>query len=228
MGREPKNAGIGRLWGNSGCASACQCGRSGFHHWSGTIPRGAEQLSPWAATTEPAQRSCYYSFLLAVLSLHCSSCHEPGLFPSCHAGPSHPGSFSCCRARVQGSQTPVLEARGLSCSTARVIFLDQRSNPCPSSWAGRFLTTGPPGESLETLSHPSPWTPLLPDPVAKGDEGRWHSGWVHGAVVTNSTIRVSPTLMDSADSLSVSRLFTASEPQRLLREIIRRKACFYR
>ena len=77
-------------------------------HWlpplSGDIPRGAEQLSPWAAATEPARRSCCAgSPGCAGSSLPCglcSSCREPGLFSSCHAGPSHPGGFSCCRARV--------------------------------------------------------------------------------------------------------------------------------
>jgi hypothetical protein len=34
--------------------------------------------------------------------------------------------------------------------------------------------------------------------------------------------------MDIADFLSVSSLLTTSEPWRLLPEIIRRKACFYR
>ena len=127
-----------------------------------------------------------------------------------------------------GLMTLVLEALRLSRSAACGIFPGQGSNPCPSSWAGRFLTTGPPGKSLEALSHPSPWTPLLPDPVGQRDEGRWPSGQVCGAVVTNSNIRISPTRMDLADFLSASSLLTASEPRRLLCDIIRRKTCFYR
>ena len=39
----------------SGWESACQCRGHGFEPWSGKIPHAAEQLGPWATTTEPAR-----------------------------------------------------------------------------------------------------------------------------------------------------------------------------
>ena len=44
----------GLPWWRSGWESACQCRGHGFEPWSGKIPHAAEQLSPWATTTEPA------------------------------------------------------------------------------------------------------------------------------------------------------------------------------
>ena len=49
-----KNKGIGLPWWRSGSESACQGRGHGFEPWSGKIPHAAEQLSPWATTTEPA------------------------------------------------------------------------------------------------------------------------------------------------------------------------------
>ena len=49
-----KNDG-GLPWWRSGWESACQCRGHGFAPWSGKIPHAAEQLSPWATTTEPAR-----------------------------------------------------------------------------------------------------------------------------------------------------------------------------
>ena len=45
----------GLLWWRSGWESACQCRGRGFEPWSGKIPHAAEQLGPWAITTEPAR-----------------------------------------------------------------------------------------------------------------------------------------------------------------------------
>ena len=46
-------------WGlprwRSGWESACQCRGHGFEPWSGKIPHAAEQLGPWATTTDPAR-----------------------------------------------------------------------------------------------------------------------------------------------------------------------------
>ena len=39
----------------SGWESACQFRWHGFEPWSGKIPHAAEQLGPWATTTEPAR-----------------------------------------------------------------------------------------------------------------------------------------------------------------------------
>ena len=50
-----KNNTVGLLWWCSGWESACQCRGHGFEPWSGRIPHAAEQLGPWATTTEPAR-----------------------------------------------------------------------------------------------------------------------------------------------------------------------------
>ena len=46
---------FGLPWWGSGWESACQCRGHGFEPCSGKIPHAAEQLSPWATTTEPAR-----------------------------------------------------------------------------------------------------------------------------------------------------------------------------
>ena len=46
---------IGLPWWPSGWKSACQCRGHRFDPWSGKIPRAAEELGPWATTTEPAR-----------------------------------------------------------------------------------------------------------------------------------------------------------------------------
>ena len=45
----------GLPWWRSGWESACQCRGHGFEPWSGKIPHAAEQLAPWATTTEPVR-----------------------------------------------------------------------------------------------------------------------------------------------------------------------------
>ena len=49
-----KNTLWGLPWWRSGWESACQCRGHGSEPWSGKIPHAAEQLGPWATTTEPA------------------------------------------------------------------------------------------------------------------------------------------------------------------------------
>ena len=44
---------LGLPWWRSGWETACQCRGHGFELWSGKIPHAAEQLGPWATTTEP-------------------------------------------------------------------------------------------------------------------------------------------------------------------------------
>ena len=46
---------LGLPWWQSGWESACQYRGHGFEPWSGKIPHAAEQLGPWAKTTEPAR-----------------------------------------------------------------------------------------------------------------------------------------------------------------------------
>ena len=50
-----KNLSPGLPWWRSGWESACQCRGHGFEPWSGKILHAAEQLGPWATTTEPAR-----------------------------------------------------------------------------------------------------------------------------------------------------------------------------
>ena len=52
--RALRSNGKGLPWWHSGWESACQCRAHGFEPWSGKIPHAAEQLGPWATTTEPA------------------------------------------------------------------------------------------------------------------------------------------------------------------------------
>ena len=54
-GIKKKKKYAGLPWWHSGWESACQCREHGFEPWSGKIPHAAEQLSPWATTTEPAR-----------------------------------------------------------------------------------------------------------------------------------------------------------------------------
>ena len=46
---------VGLPWWHSGWESACRCRGHGFEPWSEKIPHAAEQLGPWATTTEPAR-----------------------------------------------------------------------------------------------------------------------------------------------------------------------------
>ena len=46
---------LGLPWWRSGWESACQCRGHGLEPWSGKIPHAAEQLGPWATTTESAR-----------------------------------------------------------------------------------------------------------------------------------------------------------------------------
>ena len=64
-----------------------------------------------------------------------------GGYSSLWCAGSHCGGFSCCGAWALGAQASVVwlagsvvVAHGLSCSTARGIFPDQGSNPCPLNW----------------------------------------------------------------------------------------------
>ena len=50
-----KNRTSGLPWWRSCWQSACQCRGHGFEPWSEKIPHAAEQLGPWATTTEPAR-----------------------------------------------------------------------------------------------------------------------------------------------------------------------------
>ena len=55
IGLHFKSKYLGLPWWRSGWESACQCWGHGFEPWSGKIPPAAEQLGPWATTTEPAR-----------------------------------------------------------------------------------------------------------------------------------------------------------------------------
>ena len=103
---------------------------------------------------------CAGSSLLPVFS----SCGEWGLLCSCGVQASHCSGFSCCRVWVLGTQTSVIAARGLSCSSwalehrlnsrrAQALLLQGMWNlpgsgiePVFPALAGRFFTTEPPGK----------------------------------------------------------------------------------
>ena len=93
----------------------------------------------------------FYLFIFGCAGSCCctqafSSCGERGC-SLVAVRASHRGGSSCCGAQALGSQASavaahwlwamgasVAVAHGLSCSTARGIFLDQGSNPCPLHW----------------------------------------------------------------------------------------------
>ena len=52
---ECKRIKLGLSWWRSGWESACQCRGHGFEPWFEKIPHAAEQLGPWATTTEPVR-----------------------------------------------------------------------------------------------------------------------------------------------------------------------------
>ena len=102
-----------------------------------------------------------FSFLAALGLCWCSgafsSCSEWGATLGCSAWASHCGGLSCCRAQAVGvgSSHDVwarwLWPRGLSCSMACGILLDQGLNQWPPASRGGFLTTGPPGKTLFSI-----------------------------------------------------------------------------
>ena len=76
------------------------------------------------------------------------SCGNRGLLSSCGARTSRCSDFSCCGARAPRPQASVVVAHGLSCPVACGILPDQGLKTGFPSLAGRFLTTGPPGEEI--------------------------------------------------------------------------------
>ena len=63
-----------------------------------------------------------------------SRCAVQGLLSSFGARASHCGGLSCSRAQALGCVGLVAVARGVSCSVACGLFLDQGSHPCPLPW----------------------------------------------------------------------------------------------
>ena len=75
------------------------------------------QQTNWIILFFLIKKCLFVCLFLAVLGPHCCaqlplSCREPGLFSSCGAGFSLRGL--CCGKRLQGSQSSVVAARGLS------------------------------------------------------------------------------------------------------------------
>ena len=81
-----------------------------------------------------------------------SSAVVRGLLTSYDVQASH--GLSCCRTWTL-IMSSVVGVHGLSCSIAWGIFLDQRSRAF--TWAGEFLTTGPPGKASAHLFGYSLW-----------------------------------------------------------------------
>ena len=73
---------LGLPWWRSGWESACQCRGHGFEPWSGKIPHAAEQLGPWATTTEPARWSlCSATGEAAIVRAPCTTMKSDPLLP---------------------------------------------------------------------------------------------------------------------------------------------------
>ena len=84
-----------------------------------------------------------------------SICSEQGLLFSCSVRASHCSGFSGCRVQALGHtgfsscSSQALEHR-LSCPMAcKIIVSGPEIEPMPPALAGGFLTTGPPGKSLD-------------------------------------------------------------------------------
>ena len=82
-----------------------------------------------------------------------SSCRQWGLRSSFSVQASHCGGFSCCKAWALGLEGSAVVAHGLSCLMA-CGFLVARPmiEPVFPALAGGFLSTMPPGKSLEVLN----------------------------------------------------------------------------
>ena len=95
----------------------------------------------------------FYLFL-AVLGLCCcarafSTCSD-GASRGCGAWASRCGDFSCCGARAHELTGSVVVAHRLSCPETRGIFIPRPGiKSMSSALLGGFLTTGPPGKSLD-------------------------------------------------------------------------------
>ena len=89
------------------------------------------------------------SLLLHTGFLYLQRWSEQGQLAGCGAWASHCGGFSCCGARALELVGSVVVAHGLSRPETCEIFIPRPGiKSVAPSLAGRFLTTGPPGESL--------------------------------------------------------------------------------
>ena len=79
-------------------------------------------------------------------------CGEQRLPFLCGAQTSRFSGLSCCREGSLWCPGSAVVAHALSCPSACGIFPDQEPNWSPAL-AGEFLTTGPPGKSMSTVSH---------------------------------------------------------------------------
>ena len=112
-----------------------------------------------------------FFFFFGCTGLHCcmwafSSCGQWGLLYVAVCGASHYGGFSCCKGwalgmqasvvaacRPQSTRASVVVACGLSSCGARAqlphsmwVLHGPGIEPMSPTWAGGFLTTGPPGK----------------------------------------------------------------------------------
>ena len=112
---------LGLPWWRSGQKSACQCRGHGFNPWSGKIPHAAEQLSPWATTTEPvlysprattSEPACHIYWSPCVLEPMCRNYWSPHtLGPACHNYWAH--LLATTEARVPRAHAPQQEATAM-------------------------------------------------------------------------------------------------------------------
>ena len=79
-----------------------------------------------------------------------SSCSGQGLLSHCSAQAPHRTVLTCHEAKALGPRVSFVVLR-LSCTEAYGILVPGPGiEPMSSALAGRFLTTGPPGKSLES------------------------------------------------------------------------------
>ena len=122
------------LWDSWNPGRSCYCRVCGYHSLCvlGQTPEALPSPRSQCALRLPVFFNafifgCAGPSLLPVWAF--STCSRLGLLSGCGAWASHSSGFSCFRTRAL-----VVVARGLSCSSARGIFPDQGSNPCPLHW----------------------------------------------------------------------------------------------
>ena len=122
-------------------------------------------INPCFVILTSGQSLCLLFFFLIYLFFGCigSSVAVSGGYSSCGVPASHPGGFSCCRARAPGAGAQYLWLAGsraqaqvvahrLSCSAACGIFPRPGLEPMSPALAGEFLTTAPPGKPTVSAS----------------------------------------------------------------------------
>ena len=104
---------------------------AGLRGWDATMMTRCYQWWPWVILVYIEAYFWLHWVFIAVCRL--SLVVAMGLLSGCGAWASHCSGISCCGAQALG-HNPVVVGRGLSCSVACGIFLDQGVNPRPLHW----------------------------------------------------------------------------------------------